>query len=109
MPPPCLGLRAACRSRTAEVGLAGKRPHPGPEGPARRGTGFARKGSMADGSLRGATQGGATMKNSNGTGGRPRKERLPADVAATYDEFKEFEGRRYTGMKIGRGHKWYYD
>src|SRR2546430_6690744 len=22
---------------------------------------------------------------------------------------KEFEGQRYTGMKIGRGHKWYYD
>jgi hypothetical protein len=31
------------------------------------------------------------------------------DVAATYDEFKEFEGRKYTGMKIGRSHKWYYD
>src|SRR5207244_2674106 len=23
--------------------------------------------------------------------------------------FKEFEGKRYTGMKIGRSHKWYYD
>jgi len=31
------------------------------------------------------------------------------DIAATYNEFKEFEGRRYTGMKIGRSHKWYYD
>jgi len=31
------------------------------------------------------------------------------DVAATYDAFKEFEGRRYTGMKVGRGHKWNYD
>jgi hypothetical protein len=31
------------------------------------------------------------------------------DVAATYNEFKEFEGRRYTGMKIGRSHKWHYD
>ncbi|HEU4993967.1 MAG TPA: hypothetical protein VFT29_04080 [Gemmatimonadaceae bacterium] len=29
--------------------------------------------------------------------------------AVTYDEFKEFEGRKYTGMKIGRSHKWYYD
>jgi hypothetical protein len=29
--------------------------------------------------------------------------------ARTYDEFKEFEGQRYTGMKIGRRHKWYYD
>jgi hypothetical protein len=27
----------------------------------------------------------------------------------TYNEFKEFEGRKYTGMKIGRSHKWYYD
>lgn len=31
------------------------------------------------------------------------------DVAATYNAFKEFEGQRYTGMKIGRSHKWYYD
>jgi hypothetical protein len=27
----------------------------------------------------------------------------------SYDTFKEFEGQRYTGMKIGRGHKWRYD
>jgi hypothetical protein len=29
--------------------------------------------------------------------------------ADSYDAFKEFEGRRYTGMKVGRSHKWYYD
>jgi len=34
---------------------------------------------------------------------------LARDSGETYDKFKEFEGRRYTGMKIGRGHKWYYD
>jgi hypothetical protein len=28
---------------------------------------------------------------------------------ASYDEFKQFEGQRYTGMKVGRSHKWYYD
>jgi hypothetical protein len=28
---------------------------------------------------------------------------------ASYDEFKDYEGQRYTGMKIGRGHKWRYD
>jgi hypothetical protein len=27
----------------------------------------------------------------------------------TYDQFKEHEGKRYTGMKVGRGHKWQYD
>ena len=31
------------------------------------------------------------------------------DAAATYEAFKEFEGRRYTGMRVGRGHKWNYD
>jgi hypothetical protein len=34
---------------------------------------------------------------------------LERDNSETYKRFKEFEGRRYTGMKIGRGHKWYYD
>ena len=37
------------------------------------------------------------------------KQSLDKDVAATYDAFKEFEGRRYTGMRVGRGHKWNYD
>jgi hypothetical protein len=27
----------------------------------------------------------------------------------TYDQFKEFEGKRYTGMKVGRRHRWKYD
>jgi hypothetical protein len=40
---------------------------------------------------------------------RSVKKALGKDVSATYNEFKEFEGRRYTGMKIGRSHKWYYD
>src|SRR5436309_10275254 len=32
-----------------------------------------------------------------------------SDPAIAYDDFKEYEGRKYTGMKIGRSHKWYYD
>jgi len=31
------------------------------------------------------------------------------DFSVSYNKFKEFEGRQYTGMKIGRSHKWYYD
>src|SRR5687767_6220289 len=27
----------------------------------------------------------------------------------SYDRFKEFEGKRYTGMAVGRRHKWRYD
>src|SRR5204863_8136082 len=30
-------------------------------------------------------------------------------IAVSYNDFKEHEGQRYTGMKIGRSHKWYYD
>jgi hypothetical protein len=32
-----------------------------------------------------------------------------SDRAVSYNEFKEYEGQRYTGMKIGRSHKWHYD
>lgn len=31
------------------------------------------------------------------------------DLDKTYNAFKKFEGKKYTGMKIGRAHKWYYD
>ena len=40
---------------------------------------------------------------------RREKHGLNDDIAATYEAFKEFEGRRYTGMRVGRGHKWNYD
>lgn len=32
-----------------------------------------------------------------------------SDPAVSYDAFKEYEGQRYTGMRIGRSHKWRYD
>jgi hypothetical protein len=41
---------------------------------------------------------------------KPRRAKhAEKDIADAYNEFKEFEGHRYTGMKIGRSHKWYYD
>jgi hypothetical protein len=36
-------------------------------------------------------------------------EALEKDYAASYNHYKTFEGHQYTGMKIGRAHKWYYD
>lgn len=27
----------------------------------------------------------------------------------SYNKFKEFKGKKYTGMKVGRSHKWYYE
>jgi hypothetical protein len=37
------------------------------------------------------------------------KKQVEEDAAKTYNEFKVFEGRKYTGMKVGGRHKWYYD
>jgi hypothetical protein len=37
------------------------------------------------------------------------KSERKKNTASTYNEFKEFEGRKYTGMKVGKSHKWYYD
>jgi hypothetical protein len=33
----------------------------------------------------------------------------PKDIAESYNRFKEFGGKEYTGMGVGRSHKWYYD
>ena len=40
----------------------------------------------------------ARAKSGNGSAGR-----------TSYDRLKEFQGKRYTGMAVGRGHKWTYD
>src|SRR4029453_10616873 len=42
------------------------------------------------------------------TSKKPSTQKTKSDPAASYNEFKEYEGQRYTGMKIGRGHKWRY-
>jgi hypothetical protein len=40
----------------------------------------------------------------------PAKKRVAKkDVAASYNKFKEYGGKAYTGMGVGRSHKWYYD
>jgi hypothetical protein len=31
------------------------------------------------------------------------------DVAASYNRYKVYNGKQYTGMSIGRSHKWHYD
>jgi hypothetical protein len=38
-----------------------------------------------------------------------KKNAIKKDLSNSYNEFKEFEGKKYTGMKVGRTHKWYYD
>jgi len=38
-----------------------------------------------------------------------KKQILEQDAARTYNQFKVFEGKKYTGMSVGGRHKWYYE
>ena len=49
------------------------------------------------------------MKRSTGSARRASARSTRSDPATSYDRFKEYEGQRYTGMKVGRSHKWHYD
>ena len=31
------------------------------------------------------------------------------NISSSYNKYKHFEGQKYTGMKVGGSHKWYYD
>jgi len=47
-------------------------------------------------------------KNTQETVQREKNEAI-RDISESYNEFKKFEGKQYTGMKVGGSHKWYYD
>jgi hypothetical protein len=39
-----------------------------------------------------------------------RKETMARkDISKGYNEYKDFEGKKYTGMRVGGTHQWYYD
>src|ERR1043165_1979489 len=38
-----------------------------------------------------------------------KKKAPKKDISASYNQYKDFEGQQYTGMRVGRSHKWYYD
>lgn len=48
-------------------------------------------------------------KSKSSSAKRATRRESKSDAAVSYDEFKSYEGRKYTGMKIGRSHKWFYD
>jgi hypothetical protein len=45
------------------------------------------------------------LKESN----QKKKNGVKKDISKSYNQFKEFQGKNYTGMRVGRTHKWYYD
>ncbi|HEV7620355.1 MAG TPA: hypothetical protein VGO09_01405, partial [Flavisolibacter sp.] len=51
-----------------------------------------------------------TIKNAKSVRRKTAAKKSPSkDLSKSYNEFKDFEGKQYTGMKVGRSHKWYYD
>ncbi len=38
-----------------------------------------------------------------------KQRRATVRKPSSYDRFKEFQGKRYTGMQVGRRHRWHYD
>ena len=55
-----------------------------------------------------AKKASSKKRDINASKNKKQKE-AKKDIAATYNEFKDFEGQRYMGMKVGRSHKWHYD
>jgi hypothetical protein len=47
--------------------------------------------------------------SSKATVAEKKKAAPKKDIAKSYNTYKTFQGRQYTGMKVGRSHKWYYD
>lgn len=38
-----------------------------------------------------------------------KKGAVKKDITSSYNRYKFYQGQQYTGMTIGRSHKWYYD
>ena len=57
-----------------------------------------------------ATSGKRTgNKNESKPSKAKKSDTTKKDLSASYNTFKKFEGRQYTGMQIGRSHHWDYD
>jgi hypothetical protein len=37
-----------------------------------------------------------------------KENKIRNNISNGYNEYKEFEGQKYTGMKVGGSHRWYY-
>jgi hypothetical protein len=38
-----------------------------------------------------------------------KENKIRKDISKGYNEYKDFEGKKYTGMRVGGTHQWYYD
>jgi len=38
-----------------------------------------------------------------------KENKIRKNISDSYNEYKDFEGKKYTGMRVGGIHQWYYD
>ena len=38
-----------------------------------------------------------------------KENKIRKHISDSYNEYKDFEGKKYTGMRVGGTHQWYYD
>ena len=38
-----------------------------------------------------------------------KENKIRKNISDSYNEYKDFEGKKYTGMRVGGTHQWYYD
>lgn len=48
-------------------------------------------------------------KNSKKESQSAKEKKAKKDLSKSYNKYKVFDGKQYSGMKVGRSHKWYYD
>ena len=51
----------------------------------------------------------AFKSKSSAAASKSQKRKTGKDLSESYNQYKFFEGQQYSGMKIGRSHKWNYD
>lgn len=49
------------------------------------------------------------MKKANAKKVSGKASKSKKDIAASYNRYKTYGRKQYTGVTVGRGHKWYYD
>lgn len=50
----------------------------------------------------------ATSRKQMGTQ-KEKVKKVAGNLSASYNKYKKFGDKQYTGMQIGRGHHWHYD
>jgi hypothetical protein len=52
---------------------------------------------------------GNTMNLESIRGREHKIRKIRNNISTAYNDYKEFEGRKYTGMRVGGAHHWYYE